>query len=160
MLENILGTPPSPPPDDVPAIDPDVRGASSMRDILTKHRDSPACFECHQKIDPLGFALENFDPIGRWRLGYASGTKVDSAGVLPSGESFEDLAGLKKILVQRHAFFARMLTEKFLAYACGRRIEPLDRASVTDIYQPLEDKGYPLRSLIERIVTSNSFRSK
>ena len=160
MLENILGTPPSPPPDDVPAIDPDVRGASSMRDILTKHRESPACYECHQKIDPLGFALENFDPIGRWRSGYASGTKVDSAGVLPSGESFEGLADLKAILVQRHAFFARMLTEKLVAYACGRRIEPLDRASITEIYQPLEDKSYPLRSLIERVVTSSSFRSK
>ena len=70
LLENILGITPPPPPDNVPPIDPDVRGAKSMREILTKHRENAACFECHRKIDPLGFALENFDPIGAWRTNY------------------------------------------------------------------------------------------
>src|SRR6185369_8301542 len=78
VLENILGTPPSPPPDNVPPIDPDIRGAKSMREILAKHRNNPSCFECHKKIDPLGFALENFDPIGAWRTKYDKGAPIDS----------------------------------------------------------------------------------
>ncbi len=160
LLENILGTPPAPPPEDVPAIDPDVRGAKSMRDLLTKHRESPACYECHQKIDPLGFALENFDPIGCWRMEYENGTKIDSSGVLPSGEAFHDLAGLKAVLVERQAFFARMLTEKLFAYACGRRVEPLDRPAITKLSAELRESGYPMRTLIEQIVASELFRLK
>ncbi len=159
LLENILGTPPSPPPDDVPTIDPDVRGATSMRDLLVKHRDSPACMECHQKIDPLGFALENFDPIGQWRTHYDKKIAIDSSGELPSGESFKDLAGLKKVLVQRKEFFARMLTEKLVAYACGRKIEPRDRPAIEKICEPLREKGYPMRELIEAVVTSDLFLS-
>ncbi len=101
ILENILGTPPAPPPDNVPAIDPDVRGAKSIRDILTRHRENPTCFACHRKIDPLGFALENFDPIGTWRTKYEKGQTIDPAGELPGGQAFKDLAGLKRILVER-----------------------------------------------------------
>ena len=160
LLENILGTPPSPPPEDVPAIDPDVRGASSMRELLTKHRESPACYECHQKMDPLGFALENFDPIGRWRTKYENGTKIDASGVLPSGEAFSDVSGLKAILVERKAFFARMLTEKLVAFACGRRIESLDRPVIARINDSVRNQDYPMRSLIEQIVVSDLFRSK
>lgn len=111
----------------------------------------------------LFFLRANYSYVNRplaKLYGVADQIKIDSAGILPSGESFQDLAGLKAILAQRHTFFARMLTEKLLAYACGRRIEPLDRAAVQEIFQPLEETGYPMRSLIERIVTSNLFRSK
>ena len=128
LLENILGTPPPPPPDDVPVIDPDVRGAKSIRELLSKHRESPNCYGCHQKIDPLGFALENFNPIGQWRTSYGKAGKIDAAGELPSGQAFTDVAGLKKILVERRDLFARMLTERLLAYACGRRMEALGPA--------------------------------
>ncbi len=83
ILENILGTPPPPPPDDVPAIDPDVRGAKTIRELLSKHRESANCYGCHQKIDPLGFALENFDPIGDWR-NTINKTKIDASGELPA----------------------------------------------------------------------------
>jgi hypothetical protein len=160
LLENILGTPPSPPPDDVPSIDPDVRGAKSMRDLLVKHRDSPACMECHRKIDPLGFAMENFDPIGQWRTHYSKKVTIDASGELPSGESFQDLAGLKKVLMQRKEFFARMLTEKLVAYACGRKMEPRDRPRIEAICEPLREKGYPMRDLIEAVVTSDLFLSR
>jgi Protein of unknown function (DUF1592)/Protein of unknown function (DUF1588)/Protein of unknown function (DUF1585)/Protein of unknown function (DUF1587)/Protein of unknown function (DUF1595)/Planctomycete cytochrome C len=159
LLENILGTPPSPPPDDVPAIDPDVRGATSMRDLLVKHRDSPTCMECHRKIDPLGFALENFDPIGAWRTHYDKKIEIDSSGELPSGEMFKNVAGLKKVLMQRKEFFARMLTEKLVAYACGRTIESRDRPAIEKICEPLREKGYPMRELIEAVVTSDLFLS-
>ena len=159
LLENILGTPPPPPPDDVPAIDPDVRGAKSIRELLSKHRESPNCYGCHQKIDPLGFALEKFDAIGDWRPRIGK-TKIDSSGELPSGEKFEDVSGLKRILVQRKDLFARMLTDRLLTYACGRRMEALDEATIERIVADLPKKQYGLRSLIEAVVTSELFRSR
>jgi Protein of unknown function (DUF1592)/Protein of unknown function (DUF1588)/Protein of unknown function (DUF1585)/Protein of unknown function (DUF1595)/Protein of unknown function (DUF1587)/Planctomycete cytochrome C len=159
LLDNILGTPPPPPPDDVPAIDPDVRGAKSIRDLLSKHRESPNCYGCHQKIDPLGFALENFDPIGDWRPRYDK-AKIDSSGELPSGEKFDDVVGLKKILVQRKDLFAKMLTDRLLTYACGRRIGALDDPAVEKIVAELPKHEYGLRSLIEAVVTSELFRSR
>lgn len=160
LLENILGTPPAPPPDNVPAIDPDVRGAKSIREVLTKHRDTPACFECHQKIDPLGFALENFDPIGAWRTRYDNGAPIDASGELPGGKSFSDLAGLKQILVARQPQFARMLTERLLSYSCGRRIEPRDRAGIDRIVSELSPGKDGFRRLLELVVASDTFRSK
>ena len=159
LLENILGTPPPPPPDNVPAIDPDVRGAKTIRELLGKHRESPNCYGCHQKIDPLGFALENFDAIGDWRPRIGK-TKIDSSGELPSGEKFEDVAGLKKILVQRKDLFAAMLTRRLLTYACGRRMEALDEATLERIVADLPRKEYGLRSLIEAVVTSEPFLSR
>ncbi len=160
MLENILGTPPAPPPDNVPAIDPDVRGAKSMRDLLAKHRDSPACFECHRKIDPLGFALESFDPIGAARTTYAKRVPIDASGELPNGQRFDDIAGLKRLLVERKAQFARMLTERLLTYACGRRIEALDRPAVDAILAATAGHDYPFRTLVEEVVRSETFRSR
>jgi hypothetical protein len=159
LLENILGTPPPPPPDDVPPIDPDVRGAKSIRELLSKHRESPNCYGCHQKIDPLGFALENFDPVGGWRTKYAK-APIDSAGELPTGEKFSDVAGLKKILVQRQSRFAHMLTDRLLTYACGRRIDALDQPAVDKILAELPKHNHGLRSLIEAVVTSELFHSR
>jgi hypothetical protein len=160
VLENILGTPPAPPPDNVPPIDPDIRGAKSMREILSKHRDNPSCYECHRKIDPLGFALENFNPIGQWRARYEKGAPIDSSGELPGGQKFGDLAGLKRVLVERKDQFARMLTERLLAYACGRRIEPLDRPAIDRVLAATKEKEYRFRDLIEQVVLSPTFRSK
>ncbi len=173
LLENILGTPPAPPPDDVPAIEPDLRGAKSMREILTLHRKDPACYDCHRKIDPLGFALESFDPIGAWRSHYEKfevlrpgmvnrivGAPIDASGELPDGQSFQDVAGLKKILAERKDQFARTLTERLLSYACGRRIEPLDRPEVDRIVQELAERGYGFQDLIELVVLSKAFQSK
>lgn len=160
VLENILGTPPAPPPDNVPPIDPDIRGAKSMRDLLAKHRDNAACFECHRKIDPLGFALESFNPIGEWRAKYEKGAPIDCSGELPSGQKFNDVAGLKKILVERKDQFARMLTERLLTYACGRRIESLDRPTIDRILAATKQDDYRFRDLLEQIVLSPAFGSK
>jgi mono/diheme cytochrome c family protein len=160
LLENILGTPPAPPPDNVPPIDPDIRGAKSMREILTKHRDNPSCFECHRKIDPLGFALEKFDPIGAWRQTYEKNAPIDTSGELPGGHRFADVAGLKRVLVERKPQFARMLTERLLTYACGRRVEPLDRPAIDAILAATKPADYPFRDLLEQVVLSPTFRSK
>ena len=159
LLQNILGTPPPPPPDNVPAIDPDVRGAKSIRELLSKHRESPNCYGCHQKIDPLGFALENFDPIGGWRTKYAK-APIDSAGELPSGEKFSDVSGLKKILVERQKRFAHMLTDRLLTYASGRRIGALDEPIVEKIVAEMPKHQHGLRSLIEAAVASELFLSR
>ncbi len=160
VLENILGTPPAPPPDNVPPIDPDIRGAKSMRELLAKHRDNPACYECHRKIDPLGFALESFDPIGAARTTYEKGIKIDTSGELPNGQHFEDVAGLKKALAERKDQFARMLAERLLTYACGRRIEGLDRPAVDKIVASVAKDDFRLRDMIETVVASPTFRSK
>lgn len=159
LLENILGTPPAPPPDDVPAIDPDIRGAKSMREILIKHRDTPACFECHRKIDPPGFALENFDPIGRWRDNYRKNVPIESSGELANGTAFTNVVGLKNALIERKAQFAHMFTERLLTYACGRRMETLDRPAIDEILQATAETEYPFADLIEKVVQSPPFRT-
>lgn len=160
LLENILGTPPPPPPDDVPAIDPDVRGAKSIRELLSKHRESANCAGCHQKIDPLGFALESFDPVGGYRSRYDKNKDIDTSGELPTGEKFADVSGLKKILVERQGRFAHMLTDRLLTYACGRRITALDEPIVEKIVAGMANHKYGLRSLIEAVVTSEAFLSR
>ncbi len=160
LLENILGTPPPPPPDDVPAIDPDVRGAKSIRELLSKHRESANCAGCHQKIDPLGFALESFDPVGGYRSRYDKNKDIDTSGELPSGEKFADVSGLKKILVERQDRFAHMLTDRLLTYACGRRITALDEPTVQKIVTELPKHKQGLRSLIEAVVTSDPFLNR
>jgi hypothetical protein len=160
LLENILGTPPPPPPDDVPAIDPDVRGAKSIRELLSKHRESANCAGCHQKIDPLGFALESFDPVGGFRSRYDKKKDIDTSGELPTGEKFADVSGLKKILVSRQDRFAHMLTDRLLTYACGRRITALDEPIVQKIVTELPKHKHGLRSLIEAVVTSDPFLNR
>lgn len=164
ILENILGTPPPPPPDDVPPIDPDIRGTTTIREQLAKHRETPSCYDCHQKIDPPGFALENFDPIGRWRTHYPAGRQqgpaIDASGELSNGESFADVVEFKRLLTDRKDLFARMLTERLLTYATGRRVESLDRPEVDRLLDALAEEGYGMRTLIELVVASELFRSR
>lgn len=160
VLNHLLGTPPAPPPDNVPPIDPDIRGAKSMRELLAKHRDNPSCYECHRKIDPLGFALENFDPIGAWRTQYGKAAPIDSSGELPDGRRFKNVAELKSLLVEREPAFARTLTERLLSYACGRRMEPLDRPAIDGILSATQRDHFPFRDLLEQVVLSEAFRMK
>ncbi len=157
LLENMLGTPPSPPPPDVEPLDPDVRGAHTIREQLEKHRSNPSCNNCHRKIDPLGFALENFDPVGGWRDNYASSMPIDSSGKLPSGREFDDVRGLKRVLLEQQELFARALTEKLVAYALGRRIEIGDRPSIDRIVNELKDQGFGFRDQMRLIVQSELF---
>ena len=159
VLERILGTPTPPPPDDVPAIDPDIRGAKTIKAQLEKHRSSAACNECHRKIDPLGFAMECFDPIGRARSAYdmRGKSKVDTAGVLPSGESFSNLAELKIILVRREPFFVRTLITHLLTHALGRHIEAEDPFDIDNVMKSVEDDGYRFRDIVVAVVASDLF---
>ena len=140
-------------------LDPDIRGAATIRDQMKKHRTVATCNDCHRKIDPLGFALENFDPVGRWRTEYGRRKKIDASGELPSGQAFEDIQGLKKILVQNKAVFARGLSSKLLAYAPGRHLGPLDLPHIDAILADLEKNGDGFHRLITLIALSEPFRS-
>lgn len=165
-MENILGITPSPPPDDVPSIEADVSGATTIRQKLAQHREDKACYVCHRNIDPLGFPLETFDPIGRWRTHYPkpngkpSEVEVDASGKLPSGETYEDFAGFKQILMSsRHERFTRSLIEKLLTYATGRRMEPTDRFEIDEIMSRLQADDRGLRTMVIEVLTSQIFRS-
>ncbi|MGY8641495.1 MAG: DUF1592 domain-containing protein [Verrucomicrobiales bacterium] len=167
VSENILGVTPPPPPDVVPAIDSDVRGATTIRERLEKHRSQKTCAECHRKIDHLGFGLESFDPIGRWRANYpkpkgdAPAPKIDTSGEFSSGEKFADFKQFKKqILETRKDAFTRHLISEFLTYATGRHMEAVDQFQIDDILATVQKEKYGLRSLILESLSSKIFRSR
>lgn len=162
LMENVLGSPVPPPPDAVPALDPDVRGAVSIRDQLAKHSESAACNQCHRRFDPLGFALEGFDPIGRRREFYDSKgkSKIDTSGVLPGGDQFSGPEELRSLLLKRHEFFVRTVTNRLLSHALGRRIEPQDRPAVDKIIAQVQSNDYPVADLIAAVVTSDLFANR
>jgi len=157
VLEKLLGYTPPPPPPDIPAIEPDIRGAVTIREQLEKHRESATCAECHRKIDPLGFALENFDAIGGWRDNYEGTKPIDSAGKLPGGDSFRTVTEFRKLLVDRQDLFNRCLTEKLMTYALGRELEVGDRPSVDEILAELDGKKGGLSDLVRLVVLSKPF---
>jgi len=161
LLETILGTPPPPPPPNVPALQ--ERGAggklASVRERLEAHRANPACSGCHSLMDPLGFALENYDPIGRWRNEDA-GAAVDATGALPNGAKFEGMAGLRDLLLRQRDQFASTVTEKLLAYALGRNVEYFDMPSVRKIAHAAGASDYRWSSIILGIVKSAPFQMR
>ncbi len=157
VLEKLLGYTPPPPPPDVPMIEPDIRGAVTIREQLLKHREIATCAECHRKIDPLGFALENFDAIGGWRDEYGKKNPIDSAGKLPGGDSFRTFPEFRKLLVNRQDQFNRCLSEKLMTYALGRELEVGDRPSIDEILAELDGKKGGLRELMRLVVLSKPF---
>ncbi len=160
MLENILGTPPSPPPPDVEPFDPDTRGAISLRDQLEKHRSNPTCYECHRKIDPLGFALETFDPIGRWRDSYKDKLPINASGKLADGSSFSSISEYRDILLDREDQITRAITSKLLSLATGRRMEAGDRRELDLIVAAQRDDESGFKDLMEAMVLSPIFQTK
>ena len=134
ILDAILGTPPPPPPPDVPALEEAHSGDApkTVRERLTQHRANPACASCHSRIDPLGFALENYDVLGRWR-DEEGGKPVDNSGELPDGTRFLGAEQLKAVLLDRKDLFLRNLTNKMLGYALGRGLTLKDSCTVDDI---------------------------
>ena len=167
VSENILGVLPPTPPDVVPVIESDVSGATTIRERLAKHAADKTCAECHRKIDPLGFGLEVFDPIGRWRTKYPStkkdgpSPKIDASGEFPSGETYADFREFKKILTEgRKDLFARHLVAKLLAYSTGRHMEVVDDYEIEDILERVREKNYGLNTLVVEALTSEIFRSR
>lgn len=156
VLEKVLGYSPPPPPPDVPEIESDTSGALSIREQLAKHREIASCAECHRKIDPLGFALENYDAIGSWRARYDGGNKIDPSGRLPGGDTFESPAEFRQLMVERSDEFTRALAEKILTYSLGRELEFGDRQVIDKIMNDLGTGG--LKDLVKAVVLSESFR--
>jgi hypothetical protein len=164
VLENIFGTPPSPPPPDVEPLEPDTRGATTIREQLNRHRNVEACAECHRKIDPAGFALEFYDPVGGYRNRYparrGNGPLVDGSGQLPSGEAFQDERGLKKLLLDRKERFTEALTEKLLTYATGRSMTYRDHVDIRKIAAGCAERGYGLRDLVLLVAASDTIHNR
>lgn len=159
ILETLLDDPPPPPPPNVPPLpteDSPVQGPT-LREQLEKHRQNPVCAGCHARIDPVGFALENFDPIGRWRTEIA-GKPVVSDSVLPTGEKFSKPKELKDILLKKKDAFVRSITEDLLGYALGRGILPGDAAAVDAIVAATEKDGYRAQTWVTEIARSYPFR--
>jgi mono/diheme cytochrome c family protein len=158
ILENVLNTPPPPPPPGVGSIDAQGGPLSgTMRQQMEKHRAEPACAGCHARMDPVGFALENYNAVGKWRERDAN-LPIDASGVLPNGKSFSGSAELKAILASNKDAFAECLTEKLLTYALGRGLEGYDRRAVKQITANLAANDYKFGNLIEGIVNSAPFR--
>jgi hypothetical protein len=160
ILQNILGDPPPPPPPDVPLLDEGAVGTvASLRAQMEKHRANPACSSCHNKMDPLGFGLENYDGIGRWRT-MDGKFPVDASGTLPNGKVFGTPAAMRAELISQLPQFSRCLTEKMLTFALGRGMQSYDRRTIDDIDRKLAGAGYPFQSLIYEIARSLPFQSR
>jgi hypothetical protein len=158
LLANVLGAPPPPPPPDIPALkDAGVDGQPrSLRERMEVHRKNPACASCHQRMDPLGFALENFDALGKWRT-VSDGAPIDPSATFPDGTRFEGLTGLRALLVDRKEDFARTLSGKLLAYAIGRGLDYRDMPAVRGIARDAAPTDYSWSGIIAGIVKSTPF---
>lgn len=157
VQDKLLGYTPPPPPPDVPILEPDVRGATNIRDQLAKHRTIETCASCHRKIDPFGFALENFDAVGGWRTQYTKEQKIDPSGELPSGEKFKDVTDFRNLLIARQDQFTHALTEKLITYALGRTPGVADRPVIDGITKNFSAGKGGFKDLIHAVVLSESF---
>ena len=181
IMERVLGKPPPPPPPSVPAVEPDIRGAVTIREQLDKHRSDKACAGCHVNIDPAGFALESFDVFGGWRERYRAlgeGTKeigfgkngqpfafhqaqpVDASGEMPGGGAFRDVVELKRVLLKDERQLARNLAGQLIVYATRAPIRFGDRARVEAILDRAAPSGYGLKTILREIVLSDLFQRK
>jgi hypothetical protein len=160
ILENILGTPTPPPPANVPALkDNTVSSALSVRERLAAHRADVACAGCHDRMDPVGFSLENFDAVGRWRTS-EEGRPADATGGLPDGSRFNGVTGLERALLKRPELFVGTLAEKLLTYALGRGVETYDAPAIRKIVRDARARDYRFSSLIVGIATSTPFQMR
>jgi hypothetical protein len=159
ILENLLGTPPPPPPPNVPSLDEDSAAkALTMRERMQEHRANPACASCHRVMDPLGFALENFDAIGQWRTKDGDAA-IDASGELVDGTKFVGPTGLREALLRRPGQFTETATEKLLTYALGRNVAHFDRPAIRRILRDAAP-DYRWSSLILGIVRSTPFQMR
>jgi hypothetical protein len=182
VMERLLGLPPDPPPPNISAVEPDVRGASTIREQLDKHRNDPQCAGCHAKMDPAGFALEAFDVIGGFRTRYRSigagdpaprgsidpfigvgfklGPSVDASGELPDGRKFADVVELQALLASNTPLLLRNLAQQFAVYSTGRDIAFADREAIASMVERTQQKGGGLRTLIHELTESTLFQTR
>jgi hypothetical protein len=160
LLENVLNAPPPPPPPDVPALnEAEVGVATSLRQQMERHRADPLCASCHSKMDPLGFALENYDAVGKWRTQDGK-FPIDASGKFPNGKEFNGPEQMKSLLAENMPAFARCVAEKMLTYALGRGVEEFDRRTMDDLVRQVTQHDYKVQSLILGIVHSVPFQQR
>ena len=161
VLANILGTPPRPPPPEVPDLGEETHSEKprTLRERISEHRENPACAACHDIIDPVGFALENFDAVGRWRT-HDEGAPVDASGMLPDGTRFSGPADFRKALLDRPQLFASTAAEKLLTYALGRGLEYYDAPAVRKIVRDAQQQDYRFSSMVLGVVRSTQFQMR
>jgi hypothetical protein len=165
VLSNLSGTPPAPPPPDAGSIEPDTRGKTTIREILAAHRNIETCAKCHREIDPPGFALESFDPIGRFRTKYRitrfrEGLPVDASGVTADGKKFSGIREFKKLLLAKNEQIARHFISRLVVYSTGGEIQFADREELDAIVDRTRDAGFPVRTIIHEVIKSKMFRNK
>jgi hypothetical protein len=163
LLTNVLGTPPPPPPPNVPSLKEDNTANGkvlTMRERMEQHRSNAACAVCHAQMDPLGFALENFNGVGEWRSTSEAGTPVDASGGLPNGTKFNGPAELRKVLLSHPEQFANTVTDRLLTYALGRGVEYYDQPAIRKITREAASNNYRWSSLILGIVNSTPFQMR
>jgi hypothetical protein len=161
ILTNLLGVPPSPPPPNVPPLQENSENGKprSLRERMEQHRRDPVCAGCHKSMDPIGFALENFDAVGHWRNNDEGG-KIDPSGTMFNSAPLDGIVGLRKALVDQHEIFVGVMTEKMLTYALGRGLEYYDMPTVRKIVQEGRNNDFRFSSLIMGIVKSTPFQMK
>jgi hypothetical protein len=160
VMENLLGTPPPPPPPDVPVLDESKTiSAATMRERMEQHRKDPSCSPCHMVMDPIGFGLESYDAVGKWRT-HEGKAQIDASGVLPDGKSFNGAQDLKQILKGESGKFIRNVTEKLLTYALGRGLERHDGPTVDQISARVTSDRYRFSTLVMEIVKSKPFQMR
>ena len=159
ILDNILGTPPPPPAPDIPELPPVGELKGTLRQQMESHRSNPACATCHTKMDPLGFGLENFDAIGRWRE-LDNKQKIDPSGVLPGGAKFSGPSELRKILLGKSEAFRNCLSEKLLTYALGRGLEYQDKCAINDLSKKLTKGNDQFSQLVLAILETDAFQKR
>jgi len=161
VLENILGMPPPEPPKNIPALTPDTRGTTTPRELLTAHTSEESCASCHKLIDPIGFVLENFDPVGNWRETWPKANVIiDSSAVLPDGTAIADITELKSWIVDHIDLFSECLSEKLLTYATGRVPNYSERNEIKQIVRENHANGNGFQDLLLDLISSETFRTK
>jgi len=178
VLTNFLGTPPSPPPPNVGSIEPDTRGKTTIREILVAHRETESCNQCHQEIDPPGFALECFDPIGGFRTRYrksmgevkygdysmklppGKGLPVDATGTTIDGDSFSDIDDFKQILMDDSEAIVRNFISQIVVFGTGGEIQFADREVIDEIMDSTRKDDFPVRDIIHAVVQSRLFTNQ
>ncbi|MEO1845362.1 MAG: DUF1585 domain-containing protein, partial [Akkermansiaceae bacterium] len=181
VLTTLLGTPPSPPPPDVGSIEPDTRGTTTIRETLDAHRNVKSCARCHREIDPPGFALECFDPIGGYRTRYRStgkgdwskrklfgrriyeyreGRQVETSGETAGGKQFAGIRDFKRLLLAQEEDVARNLLSNLMVYATGGEIQFADREELDELLKRSREDQYPIRTMIHQVVQSEIFNNK
>jgi len=160
VLENLLSSAPPPPPPNIPSLKTEGAGKPlTLRDAMTAHRANPSCATCHARMDPIGFAMENFDAVGKWRE-VDAGRAIDTSGVFPDGTAFNGVGGLKQVLVKQSDQFVGTVAERLLMYAIGRNLQYYDQPSVRAIVREAAVSHYTMPSLVLAVVKSKPFQMR